>query len=99
MTTQFLSRLVTHRVGSPLALWFNTALNHSFQDTVEVLEVADIPQSSIRVSIKLQRVGELPLRDAIEQFEKRGSDRPQDSINALNIILGKFNFSDADLLT
>ena len=58
------------------------------QDTVEVREVPDIPQSLIKVSIKLQFVGELPLSDAIEAFKTRGGERPQDPINALNIILG-----------
>ena len=55
-------------------------------------EVPDIPTSVIKVSIKLQRVGEFPLRAAIEDFEKRGSnvERPQDPVNALNIILGWF---------
>ena len=61
-----------------------------FQDVVEVLEVVDIPQSLIKVGIKLQCIGEFPICDAISAYQRSGTtvDKPQDPITALNIILG-----------
>jgi hypothetical protein len=60
------------------------------KDVVEIREVADIP-STIKVSMKLQYVGEYPIGEVITQYQRYGSrvDKPQDAVNALNIILGQ----------
>jgi hypothetical protein len=60
------------------------------QDTVEILEVKDIPDKTVKVMIKLQKVGELPMAAIFDEYIARGSsvDKPQDQVNALNIILG-----------
>ncbi len=39
------------------------------QDTVEILEVPDIPQNKVKVSMKLQRIGEYPLREVLEAYQ------------------------------
>ncbi len=50
----------------------------------------DIPDKTVKVLIKLQKVGELPMADIFNDYIARGSsvDKPQDQVNALNIILG-----------
>jgi hypothetical protein len=41
--------------------------------------------------MKLQYVGEYPIEEVITQYQRYGSrvDKPQDAVNALNIILGQ----------
>ena len=65
------------------------------QNFVQVPEVKDLPDQLIRVMIRVQFVGEYPIGDVIENYQRFGSkvDKPQDAINALNIILGPYNFS------
>ena len=64
------------------------------QDTVEILEVKDIPDKTVKVLIKLQKVAELPIAAIFNDYIARGSsvDKPQDQTNALNIILGSKTF-------
>ena len=47
----------------------------------------------MKVLIKLQKVDELPIAAILDYYIARGSsvDKPQDQVNALNIILGNKN--------
>lgn len=62
-----------------------------FQDFVQVAEVEDLPDQLIKVLVRVQFVGEFPMGDVIASYQRLGSkvDKPQDAINALNIILGE----------
>ena len=46
----------------------------------------------MKVLIKLQKVNELPIAAILDYYIARGSsvDKPQDQVNALNIILGTY---------
>ena len=50
-----------------------------------------MPDQLIRVLVRVQFVGEFPMGDVIASDQRLGSkvDKPQDAINALNIILGE----------
>ena len=83
---------VLRGLENPPSFWFfNTDTTFLLKASVTVREVEDIPDRQVEVNFKLQKVGEFPLKSAFDDYLSRGSnvEKPQDQINALNIIISK----------
>lgn len=71
----------------------------TFEATVKLAEVEDIPERMVDIGIKLKYVATAVIREMLDNYSKRGSRGgcPNEAVSILNVILGYTAQTNADL--